>query len=318
MNNSEKLELHYYFQDQSHTIDAIVRNKCETELLALVHEVSRVIGAKILIEAEPSAEGGFRDIWRAIGENQNQLTLILLVVTLILSRIPVGDREHADLQKELTQLSIEEKQLSIEKLQRDLDTGEVTHEAIEAARVVAESEPKVITRKSNFYRHINNYEKVTKVSVRRLDGGGHPLEDERPVERRDFSRFIIASSDLPPLVIDNAIIEIVSPVLKEGTYKWKGLYDGGLIGFNMADSEFRAAVLSERVSFKHGTAIECVLKIGRKLDEAGDVVVTGYSVVVVLKKIDGFSSSEMPQGRRFKDTRQKQRGQGDLFTQLER
>jgi hypothetical protein len=318
MKNSEKLELHYYFQDQSHTIDATVRNKCEAELLALVHEVSRVVGAQILIEAEPSAEGGFRDIWRALGENQNQLTLILLVVTLILSRIPVGDREHADLQKELTRLSVEEKQLSIEKLRRELARGEVTVEAVEATRAVAESEPKVITRKSNFYRHVSNYEKVSKVSVRRLDGGGRPLEEERPVERRDFPRFIIASSELPPLVIDDAIIEIVSPVLKEGTYKWKGLYDGELIGFIMADSEFRAAVLGERVSFKHGTAIECVLKIGRKLDEAGDVVVTGYSVVVVLRKIDGFSSSDMPQGRQLKDAKRKQRGQGDLFAQSDR
>jgi hypothetical protein len=317
MNNPEKLELHYYFADHSHSIDAAVRNRCEAELLALIYEVSRVLGTKVRVEAEPSVEGGFRDIWRFLGENQNQLTLILLVLTLVMSRIPIGDSEHADLQKELTRLSIEEKKLSIEKLRSELDNGKVTPSAIEAAVAIAESDPKVITRKSNFYRQVSNYEKVTRVGIRALNRAGTPVEDERPVQRSDFPRFILGSADLPPQIVDGAVIEIVSPVLKEGKFKWKGLYEGQLISFSMADADFRAAVLGERVTFQHGTAIECVLRIGKKLDEAGDVVVTGYSVVVVLRKIDGISSIETPRGRSYRDGKKKARFQGDLFAKSE-
>jgi len=32
---ASKLELHYYFSDESHSMNAIARNKCEHELLCL-------------------------------------------------------------------------------------------------------------------------------------------------------------------------------------------------------------------------------------------------------------------------------------------
>lgn len=44
MSDANRLQLHYYFDDESHFMDAHVRNKCEGELLAIIHEVSTNFG----------------------------------------------------------------------------------------------------------------------------------------------------------------------------------------------------------------------------------------------------------------------------------
>ena len=37
---AEKLELHYFFEDESHFMNAFIRNKCEADLLAIAKEVA--------------------------------------------------------------------------------------------------------------------------------------------------------------------------------------------------------------------------------------------------------------------------------------
>lgn len=96
--------------------------------------------------------------------------------------------------------------------------------------------------------------------------------DESTVPRADFIKFIQASNNLPVEPIEDARIEIVAPVLKEGDYKWKGAYDGQAISFTMGDEVFKSSVLLGDVSFQHGSTIECVLNIHRKFDEVGEVV----------------------------------------------
>jgi hypothetical protein len=56
--NANTLELHYWFTNQSHSMDAIVQNKCERELLAIINEIARVFDVEITIETVPLAEGG--------------------------------------------------------------------------------------------------------------------------------------------------------------------------------------------------------------------------------------------------------------------
>ena len=62
--NTEKLELHYFFNDDSHSIDAVVRHKCETEILALIGEISQYLKVDLEIEVEPYGEGGFIDRYK--------------------------------------------------------------------------------------------------------------------------------------------------------------------------------------------------------------------------------------------------------------
>lgn len=56
---SNKIQLHYYFSDNSHGFDAVVRNECEKELLNIFHDVAKTLDLKLLVQSEPPKEGGF-------------------------------------------------------------------------------------------------------------------------------------------------------------------------------------------------------------------------------------------------------------------
>ena len=310
---AEKLELHYYLKDESHTMDAFVRNKCEAEILAIIEEVSNVLGFQVHIETSAYSEGGLREIWQILGRNNNQLTLVLTIVIIILSRIPIPDSELDDLKKQEAKLSIEEKKLSIEKLKNELQTGKIKKETAEAASNSMNGNLKVAARKSNFYKNLADYEKVTGVGLLPLDKNNIPTAEEEYVPQSDFRNFIIFTNTLPVETIDDAKLEIISPVLKEGNYKWKGVYQDNPISFSMNDGEFKDSVLREEISFQHGSIIECVLCIHRKFDEIGDVDITGYSVATVIRKTDGAASIETIQGRRYKAHKKFKKDQQNLF-----
>jgi hypothetical protein len=297
------LLLHYYLADDSHAMDAAVRNKCEAEALAIFHEIARLLDVKISIECVVPKEGGLLESWNFLGKHKDELTVISSVVmpliVVALTKAPKSDPELGRLSKEEKRLSIIEKELRIELLKRELLTNEISKEAIEFASHVLDCNQKVAFRKSNFYRFLNSYKKVSGIGLTSLNKDSVKTEEEQYVDRRDFRRFVLATDKLPAEIIEDAKIEIISPVLKEGDYQWKGIYEGGIIPFSMVDSEFRNSVLREEVSFKHGSVIECVLNIERKFNEVGDITPTGYAVTTVLKKTDGVVSVETVQGKRF-------------------
>ena len=81
----------------------------------------------------------------------------------------------------------------------------------------------------------------------------------------------------------------------------------------MSDTDFKNDVLSKRVSFQHGAKIQCILKIGRVLDEAGEIFTNGYTVTTVISKIDGDIVNETSQGKRYKLVKKQKEGQNELF-----
>jgi len=313
MQIANMIELHYYFDDESHSMDAHIRNKCESELLAIIYETSNHLGIDIQIDSEATKEGGIKDTWRLFGKNSGQISVVVAIVALILSRIPVSDKALDNLKKEETLLSIQEKQLYIAKLRNELHVDNMQDDVIDIATVSVDSNFKIMTRKSNFYKYLCHCHKVNKIGISRLDTKYHKVGTETVVSRNDFIKFILHSNELPTLVVDNAVIEIVSPVLKEGNYKWRGNYNGELITFSMIDKDFKREVMNRNISFQHGTAIECVLKSSRILDEVGNIVVKSYSVDTVLAKIDGIYTVETKQGKRFKHNKKLIESQGNLF-----
>lgn len=312
-NAANKLELHYYFGDLSHSMDARIRNKCESEFLAIVSEISSQLAIKVHIDSEALAEGGVKEIWKFVGKNSGQIALILSILSLILSRIPITDQELEKLQKEELQLSIEEKRLNIEKLKREANSGQLPDKSLEEAVKILDKNYKVVTRRSNFYKCLGTYDKVKKIGLTPLDCHSKPIQKEAQIQRADFSRFVLKSNGLEPKTIENASIEIVSPVLKEGNYKWRGIYLGEPISFSMKDKDFKINVLNEKEVFRHGSTIECVLIINRKLDEIGDVIITGYSVDTVLSKTDGVTTNHTSQGKKYIYEKEQLAAQIELF-----
>lgn len=312
--SAEKLELHYYFNDSSHSMNALVRNQCESEFLAIAMEVAKELELAIQLESEAYREGGLKEAWKIIGKNGVQVSIFISIMALVSSRIPFSDPELDQLQKQNLRLSIEEKKLRIKKLKTELENEEVNEKTVAKVAESLETNLKVVTRKSNFYKQLNRYNKIEKIGLTALNSNGMPITDERIVLRNNFRNFIIHSHNLTPITVDDALVEIIAPVLKEGRYKWKGVYENEPISFSMNDKHFNLDVLNEVISFKHGTTIECVLSIHQKLDETGEIQITGHSVSTVIRKIDSGEELETLQGKKYKFNKKQVEAQADLFT----
>lgn len=311
----EFLELHYHLRDNSHAMNALVRNKSEAEALAACLHIANELGISLQLESSAFSEGGLREVWQFIGQNNSQLTLLLAVIVLVFSRVPVSDPEMDALNKEVAKITIEEKKLSIAKLKHELNNGHPSDETISAAARALENDLKVASRRSNFYRGLLAYEKVTAVGFAPIPDSQAIPPIEHTVLRNDFTKFVLPTDKLPVEIDEDARIEIIAPVLKDGNYQWKGIYDGQTITFSMLDQEFKTEVLRREISFQNGSTINCVLNIHRKFDEIGNINITGYSVVTVLAKSDGVASQETTQGKRYRFNKRLAAGQKHLFDQ---
>lgn len=312
MHIASKLELHYYFNDTSHSMDAYIHNKCEAEILALFREVATTLGFEIKLDSEALKEGGLKDVWKALGKNSGQVGVIIAIIALLLQIKQLYPNED-EMSVELKKLSIEEKKLTIQKLKKELEAGEIKPNTLKEATNSINLDFKVLTRKSNFYKQLDGYDKITQLGLSTLTLDNVPTSEEQIVPRADFHKYILSTNELPDEIIENAEIEIISPVIKEGRYKWKGIYEDEPISFSMSDSDFKDEVLSKQVSFQHGAKILCVLKIDKSLDETGEIITKGYYVTTVLSKIDDDVINETPQGKRYKLTKKYSEGQEDLF-----
>ncbi len=310
---ANKFQMHYYFGDDSHTMDALVRNRCEAEIIAILTEIAKTLDEKILIECEAHREGGLRDIWKLTNANAGVLSVIVGVAAIAVPLLPKSDSELERLQKEDLRLSIEERKLRVQKLKAEIKTDSVQTETVAEVAEVVNENYKVITRRSNLFKHLSTYNKVTKLGVNSLLPDGQEMNPEFEIVRGNFKRFILSSNVLPVETVEEAVIEIVSPVLMRGNYKWKGIFEGEAISFSMKDPIFKQDVHDERISFQHGSSIKCALNIHSKLDEVGEIVTTGYSVETVLDNINGREINQTSQGLAYRHKRTLQKAQGDLF-----
>ncbi len=119
-----KFELHYFFGDGSHRMDAIVRHRCEGELLKIIEEISNTLHIPFTPQTEAYAEGGLKEICSFGKSNPYLLAVATGVLINVLSdRINI-DRELINLQKESLRLEIQEKKLNTYKLKKEIDSGD--------------------------------------------------------------------------------------------------------------------------------------------------------------------------------------------------
>ncbi|CAG9249057.1 conserved hypothetical protein [Paraburkholderia unamae] len=140
MENAVCLEAHYYLKNDSHSIDAIVRNRCEAEFLATVSYIAQCLGAELRFEASVPTDGGFRDIWRVLIRKDNRAIAVsaftgilnaLLAAAVQIWLSPAKPNEELERQQsEINRLTIEHwkvenqrSELEVQKLKRELDAG---------------------------------------------------------------------------------------------------------------------------------------------------------------------------------------------------
>ena len=255
-----KLELRYYFNDKSNYMDAMIKHRSEKEVLSLVRTLADMLDIKMTVYCESFAQQeGFREIW-SVEKMQREIALL-----------------RSNLRKKMPGIT-------------------VTRELVE----LLSASPRFCKCKSNFYEAVRGYPKVTKFTLRELNENNRSRSGSLEVKREQFDYYILRSDELPPVKDNKATIEIISPVLKDARYRWKGIYNKGgeTIDFYMCDEDFKKDMFDEKIAFKSGMCIDCVLEIQRKMSELGEVVNISYTVETVIRT--RFDKMEIitPQGKR--------------------
>lgn len=293
-------------------MDAIVQNRCEHEVLALIKGVAAYLDVAVVIETEALEDGSLKRIWRLVtNQEENKAPITTAVITAIVVAMlaqPVAKFSEKIVDKlfedtELKQLEKEKLRLEVKQLRSVL------------RETPPDEDEQIIFRKrsSNFYAQLEKYPKVDAISVSTTDNVGTPVIPARTIPREQFNSFIVTDDSLPPKTDEHAWIEIVSPVLKKGRYKWVGIYQGTVISFMMKSHEFKELVQDGLVEFKNGSSIDCVLQINRKIGNDGQEKIVGYEVVVVNRYFENESPVETIEGRRRRDEKRFQKEQQSLF-----
>ena len=253
MKGQEKFEsqfiIHYYLNDDSHSMNAFVRNAMEKDFLNIVNTISSSLNLKIELESRAAKEGGFIEILDIIEAHPVSSTIIVssagYAIKRFLEYLLTGAYKKNKLENEKLELEI----LKLKKESASIDENQL--------------EQKLARPISNYYAKIEKYEKIRAV------GFGNEINNEYVVQRDEFRNFILID-DKEEEVDDDANIEIISPVLKEGRYKWRGIYKNESIDFSMGDSKFKDDIIDGRYDFGNGSFINCQLFITKTYDEFGN------------------------------------------------
>ena len=316
------IEMHYYLNDESHSMNAFVFNKCEHELLGILNEIASKLDCYPLIEVEPIANGGLRS-WLKLDSSQLTVKNAILIafIPLFFANIvsaPIQEIESAVIKSMIENLledpEIKKLKTEKEKLQLQSDIQELEEKLNSKKNFIDMGLIK--KKRSNFYSAILGDPKIESLSI-----SSENIQRDASlvynVNRRDFSKFLLSSNDLDPLIDEHASIEIISPVLKRGKYKWSGIYNDDIIHFSMNSREFKSLIESGAISFKNGSLIDCRLISRRKIDDEGCTQITKYEVDMVNSFMDNGSPKETPEGRNNRLNKKAKKDQLNLFENME-
>lgn len=309
----DRIELHYFLENGSHSMDALVRNSTEKELLLIIERIATELELEIDLESFAFEEGGLREFFKLVAKkgkkNKFLSGIVAGVIISVLSHYATRDFEKEGLEKDKIRLEIE-------KLKQDLENSkedEPNEQIVRAAVAIFNYDIKVVKHRSNFYSKLSQYPKVKKIETNAFKN-----EDEKGitsvVERADFDKFILQSDDLEANFDENAVIEIISPVLKKGNYKWRGIYleTNEPISFYMKDAEFKQHVVADSIPFQNGSQIVCELEIERRVNEIGEIENHAYSVTLVQEVLNAEQRIVTKHSERIKRERKELGNQTSL------
>lgn len=295
---AKTLEIHYYLKDGSHAIDAKAFYACQQELVGLIDYVAKQLGVEVSVETIALNEGGIKAWLKAEGKsNANQL--IIGIVVAMLTAVPIASIgtlvQHVVEEyikspelKELERLRIEKERLI---LQAEIDSIKASQRKFDKQSV----DTTVRRTRSDFYKHsesIGNLKAVEFIQKEEPDSSSYILKKEVP--RAQFQSYLITSTELDPIEVEDAHIEIVSPVLKRGKAKWRGIYNQESISFIVLDPDFLESVYTRKVSFSNGSAILCSLQEKHKINDKGEDVISGYEVLEVYELQSNGTPQALP------------------------
>lgn len=302
MNNklfSTNFSIHYYLTNGSHAINSSTLYKSQEELLFLIKEIANSFSIDLRVKVTPSTNGGFIHVLNFLGGNAAALTLVSTIIAAMLGgsawlvyQRPILNQQSEinNQQKQINTQQIEKNRIEIEKVKIELESlqkeaasnnsskkSQISNNNnlllnledsldTEGLLIVLKDNNKIIKRVSNFYESVSNDEDVTSMGYKKSGDFSEII-----VSRDFFDGFIINEKLLDDLIINNATIEITSPVLNKRSNKWHGIFDEKNIAFSISDSLFKESVLSKKITFMNGSKISCSLRILRRTNKAGEI-----------------------------------------------
>ncbi len=296
--NLNGIELHYWLNDQTHTMNAVVLNNCTTEFLAIAYEIATKLKLDIEIETEPIGNGGIRSFFTIKSKDKYNIKKEVLIALLIIFFGAPLDTALRETMRKVIDKIFEDKEFVA--LQKEKDKAALEYDIarlkLETQRLCDSiNENKVTKRRSNYYFTAQNYTKIEAISVSSLNNQ-QQIVDEVKVPRSDFKHFIIPADEISVDIDEWATIEIIAPVLKQSdydkkyNYKWCGLYNGTVIRFSIKSEEFKERVQAGDVIFKNGTTLNCQLLQKKKITRDGTEKTASYEVLLVHGYYDNESS----------------------------
>ncbi|HYG03036.1 MAG TPA: hypothetical protein VD927_11370 [Chryseosolibacter sp.] len=309
---SVRLQLAYNFQDNTvHSMDAFLRNDNEKEVLIIMRELASALQIAIEIESEAIQEGSLVNFWKFIGDNEKQIKMCAGALIFIFS-LPYGYQQFRNVQldNQIKELEIIKRTEEAEKLKREALNADsvMMSQLVERAVQLVQDDIKIHVHKSHFYKRLITERKVTHITATEIDERSLPVGSEKRIDKIDFPKFILKSNNLEPLVDDEALIEIIAPILKAGDFSWKGIYQNEQINFKILDQKFKGSVLAGEYTFANGDSIRCVLQQKRQVDDLGVIRVIERNVLLVIEKVNSTEPAIItPQGQRHR-AKKKQTG----------
>jgi len=300
----EKLQIHYYFNDNTHKMNAFVRNKAEKDLLDSFKQASEILNIELKVESEAYSQGGLIEHFSTIETAGVAIAGVALFFKPAINKlITYHFTEKSD---EKYKLDIELKKEQLKAIQ--LDNSKNEKEFNDSNLVDVLSDPYIIRHVSNFYKQLDNYSKIEKVGFKYNSD-----ENEIIVPKNDFKKYILVD-DTTIINDEDADIEIISPVLNTGKYKWRGKYQNEVIDFSMGDTKFKTEIAQGKYHFGNGTIINCNLQITIKTNDLAEDK-KSYSVKEVYGTKESISSELILReiGKRKKHQKWVDEHTGNLF-----
>ncbi|CVK15502.1 hypothetical protein Ga0061079_10248 [Apibacter mensalis] len=302
--NQEYLELHYFFNDNSHSMDAIIYNKNIAEILKVIGIIADSFKIEVNIEIEPVEEGGLISWLKIITKSPKENSVLsAIIITLatsyfvntpsemilkifdhyITSELYQEEVKNKKLDNETKQINNEIKKLELEELKFKIENKRI--ELLQKNDTLKENID-VKNSVSNFYKNSDKYNKIDKIGFQIYNFKKEARTEEFIVDKSLFKNYIVTNEKLEPLIENNVIIEIVSPVLKKGAnYTWKVLINGNRANVRMESNKFKSLIQAGTIEFKNGSKVICELETKRRYDAKGEIKVSSYNILTVYKYI---------------------------------
>jgi len=267
--NKEHLEIHYYFNDQSHSMEAEIYNKCSEKIVIIFKEIAQILEVRIDIEIEGAKEGSLIEIFTVIYKKASDVAILAVILSAIIAHDPQD--------KKLKELQITDLALDIE----------IKNEKLKEIY----SKKEISDARSTFYENTLKCSKIKEIEYSPYDQNNILLKEKvKSVLREDFSKFIISKEEPEESEIDNdAVIKVIAPVIQktknQNGLQWVGQYQEKQIKFIMEDKDFQRDVINEKYKLSEIKNITSVLEITYKINNNGEKIINSerYKVVFVEK-----------------------------------